>query len=114
MKTLFIGCLLAVVIIGSGCASKSDKQARQRAAILAAQQQQAAAMQQQVNSSAVWVTGNVRNPSIPWTVKLWKTPLKRLGNLAMLGGIIGVTVHYLRYGSKVVKEQPQSAGATKS
>jgi len=42
-------------------------------------------------------------PSIPWAVKLWKTPLKILGNLAMLGGLIGVTLHYLRFGPKVVK-----------
>jgi len=44
------------------------------------------------------------NPSIPWTVRLWKTPLKWIGNLAMLGGLIGVTLHYLRFGPKVVKE----------
>ena len=44
------------------------------------------------------------NPSIPWVVKLWKTPLKILGNLAMLGGLIGVTLHYLRFGPKVVEE----------
>src|SRR5579885_3198632 len=70
MKIWFFGCLL-VVVIGSGCASKADKQAKQRAAFMAAQQQQAAAMQQQqVNSSAVWVVGNVRNPSIPWTQDL--------------------------------------------
>jgi formate dehydrogenase beta subunit len=48
------------------------------------------------------------NPSVPWMVKLWKTPLKILGNLAMLGGLIGVTLHYLRFGPKVVKEtQPR-------
>jgi formate dehydrogenase iron-sulfur subunit len=43
------------------------------------------------------------NPSIPWVVRLWKTPLKYLGNLAMLGGLIGVTLHYLRFGPKIVK-----------
>ena len=42
------------------------------------------------------------NPSIPWAVKLWKTPLKWLGNFAMLGGLIGVTLHYLRFGPKTV------------
>jgi formate dehydrogenase iron-sulfur subunit len=36
-------------------------------------------------------------------VRLWKTPLKYLGNLAMLGGLIGVTLHYLRFGPKIVK-----------
>jgi hypothetical protein len=44
------------------------------------------------------------NPSIPWAVKLWKTPLKWLGNLAMLGGLIGVTLHYLRFGPKTVPD----------
>jgi formate dehydrogenase iron-sulfur subunit len=42
-------------------------------------------------------------PSIPWVVRLWKTPLKYVGNLAMLGGLIGVTLHYLRFGPKIVK-----------
>jgi formate dehydrogenase iron-sulfur subunit len=45
------------------------------------------------------------NPSIPWAVRLWKKPLKWLGNLAMLGGLVGVTLHYLRFGPKVVKEE---------
>ncbi len=45
------------------------------------------------------------NPSVPWVVKFWKGPLKWLGNLAMAGGIIGVTLHYLRYGAKRVREE---------
>jgi formate dehydrogenase iron-sulfur subunit len=44
------------------------------------------------------------NPSIPWTVRLWKTPLKWLGNFAMLGGLVGVTLHYLRFGPKTVPD----------
>jgi len=44
------------------------------------------------------------NPHVPWTVRFWKGPLKWLGNLAMLGGLIGVTLHYLRYGPKQVKD----------
>jgi formate dehydrogenase iron-sulfur subunit len=44
------------------------------------------------------------NPTVPWTVRLWKTPLKWLGNLAMLGGLLGVTLHYLRYGPKTVPD----------
>jgi formate dehydrogenase beta subunit len=44
------------------------------------------------------------NPRVPWTVRLWKGPLKWLGNLAMAGGIIGVVGHYLRFGPKEVKE----------
>src|SRR3974377_810083 len=34
------------------------------------------------------------NPTVPLTVELWKQPLKWLGNLAMLAGIIGTFVHY--------------------
>jgi formate dehydrogenase beta subunit len=48
------------------------------------------------------------NPSIPWTVKLWKHPLKWLGNLAMIGGVLGVAIHYLRFGPKVVKEDEEN------
>ena len=40
------------------------------------------------------------NPRVPLSVRLWKRPLKWLGNLAMAGGIIGVIVHYLRFGPK--------------
>src|SRR3989442_9563505 len=44
------------------------------------------------------------DPHIPWVVKLWKGPAKWIGNLAMLGGVIGVTLHYLRFGAKRVPE----------
>jgi len=49
------------------------------------------------------------NPRIPLAVKLWKTPLKWIGNLAMLGGVIGVAWHYLRFGPKIVKEEEEKA-----
>ena len=54
--------------------------------------------------------GLPKNPSIPWVIKLWKGPLKWLGNLAIAGGIIGVTLHYLRYGAKTVKEDGTAEG----
>ena len=41
---------------------------------------------------------------MPWSVRIWKGPLKWLGNLAMVGGLIGVTLHYLRFGPKQVHE----------
>ncbi len=44
--------------------------------------------------------GLPKDPSIPLSVQLWKGPLKWLGNLAMVGGLIGLFVHYLRYGPK--------------
>jgi formate dehydrogenase beta subunit len=40
------------------------------------------------------------DPTVPWTVELWKQPLKWIGNLAIVGGIIGTFLHYLRYGPK--------------
>jgi hypothetical protein len=46
--------------------------------------------------------GLPRDPHVPWVVRIWKGPAKWLGNLAMLGGILGVTLHYLRFGPKEV------------
>jgi len=46
--------------------------------------------------------GLPKDPHIPWVVRFWKGPAKWIGNLAMLGGILGVTLHYLRYGPKQV------------
>jgi formate dehydrogenase beta subunit len=46
--------------------------------------------------------GLPKNPRVPLSVKLWKGPLKWLGNLAMIGGLLGVTMHYLRFGPKHV------------
>lgn len=45
------------------------------------------------------------NPRVPWTVRLWKGPLKWIGNLAMAGGLIGMAVHFLRFGPKMVDEE---------
>src|ERR1700675_2308297 len=46
--------------------------------------------------------GLPKDPHIPWVVRFWKGPAKWIGNLAMLGGIVGVTLHYLRFGPKEV------------
>jgi formate dehydrogenase iron-sulfur subunit len=52
------------------------------------------------------------NPRVPWTVKLWKHPLKWLGNLAMIGGAVGLFTHYLRYGPKVEHKNGNGTGAS--
>jgi formate dehydrogenase iron-sulfur subunit len=44
--------------------------------------------------------GLPRDPAVPLAVRLWKGPLKWIGNLAMLGGVLGVFVHYVRFGRK--------------
>src|SRR5215510_7069866 len=49
--------------------------------------------------------GLPKNPHVPLSVKLWKGPLKWLGNVAMIGGLIGLFVHYLRYGPKAREEE---------
>jgi formate dehydrogenase beta subunit len=44
--------------------------------------------------------GLPRDPSIPLAVKLWKGPLKWLGNAAMFAGVLGAAVHFIKYGRK--------------
>jgi formate dehydrogenase beta subunit len=48
--------------------------------------------------------GLPRDPQIPLAVRIWKTPLKWLGNLAMALGVAGTALHYLRFGAKKVEE----------
>jgi len=52
------------------------------------------------------------NPGVPIAVELWKTPLKWVGSLAMIGGIVGTFIHYLRYGPKHVIEEPKAGQPT--
>jgi len=54
--------------------------------------------------------GLPKDPHIPRTVRLWKGPAKWVGNLAMLGGILGVVIHYMRFGPKRVDEQEERKG----
>ncbi len=54
------------------------------------------------------------DPTIPLAVKFWKSPLKWLGNLAIAGGIIGVALHYLRFGPKVSHEAQASGKGEQS
>src|SRR5882672_7813398 len=42
------------------------------------------------------------NPQIPFFVKMWKGPLKWLGGVGMAVGVLGVFMHYIRFGPKVV------------
>ena len=58
----------------------------------------------------IYVLHDIRNPEaygglpsdprIPLLVRIWKGPMKWLGGLAMFGGVLGVALHYLRYGPK--------------
>jgi formate dehydrogenase beta subunit len=42
------------------------------------------------------------NPQIPFFVKMWKGPLKWLGGVGMAVGVLGVFMHYIRFGPKEV------------
>ena len=44
--------------------------------------------------------GLPRNPTIPLAVRLWKGPIKAIGNLAILGGFVAAAVHFVRFGRK--------------
>jgi formate dehydrogenase iron-sulfur subunit len=44
--------------------------------------------------------GLPENPTVPEAVRLWKGPLKWVGNLAMIGGLFAAAIHYLRFGRK--------------
>ena len=55
--------------------------------------------------------GNLpKDPQIPWVVRLWKSPAKWFGNLAMVGGLLGVVIHYMRFGPKRVEDQGKRKG----
>jgi formate dehydrogenase iron-sulfur subunit len=45
------------------------------------------------------------DPSVPFFVKMWKGPLKWLGGLGMAVGVLGVFMHYIRYGPKRVDKE---------
>ncbi len=49
--------------------------------------------------------GLPKNPRVPVMVRLWKHPLKWLGNIGMVAGIAGVLLHYIRFGPKQIKEE---------
>jgi formate dehydrogenase beta subunit len=40
------------------------------------------------------------NPTVPAAVRLWKGALKWTGNAAMVAGVLGAALHYIRYGRK--------------
>ena len=51
--------------------------------------------------------GLPKNPRVPLQVRLWKGPLKWMGNLAMAAGLAGVVLHYFRFGPKDVDQEEE-------
>jgi formate dehydrogenase iron-sulfur subunit len=43
------------------------------------------------------------NPKVPFLVQMWKGPLKWLGGVGIVAGILGVFMHRVRYGVKEVE-----------
>jgi formate dehydrogenase beta subunit len=52
--------------------------------------------------------GLPRNPTVPAAVSFFTGPLRRLGGLAMLAGLVIAAVHYLRFGPKH-EDRPRNA-----
>jgi hypothetical protein len=55
-------------------------------------------------------SGLPKDPQVPMSVRIWKGPLKWLGNFAMIGGVLGVAGHYLRFGPKREKAGMEKEG----
>jgi formate dehydrogenase beta subunit len=47
--------------------------------------------------------GLPKDPSVPLAVRVWKGPLKWVGNLAIVGGIFAAALHFVRFGRKEIK-----------
>ncbi len=65
MKKLIVVYLL--LLTTAGCVTKKESQAKARAAFLAGQKQASAT---QASATSVWIVGNVKTPTIPWTEDL--------------------------------------------
>jgi len=53
--------------------------------------------------------GLPKDPHVPYLVELWKSPLKWIGNFAILAGILGTFIHYLRFGPKHVPKDAETS-----
>jgi formate dehydrogenase iron-sulfur subunit len=51
--------------------------------------------------------GLPKDPTIPWSVVLWKGPVKWLGTLLFAGGILGSFFHYLKVGPKAEEAEEE-------
>ena len=58
--------------------------------------------------------GLPRDPTVPAAVRLWKGPLKWVGNLAILGGLLGAAIHFVRFGRKTLQESTPENGTEDS
>ena len=57
--------------------------------------------------------GLPRDPKIPWSVYLWKGPVKWLGSVVFLGGILATFFHYVRYGPRVYHDESDTTANPK-
>jgi len=61
------------------------------------------------HASAPEKYGLPKDPRIPWTVSLWKGPLKWAANAAFLGTAVGAMLHYLKFGPKETHDDDEVA-----
>lgn len=54
--------------------------------------------------------GLPKNPSVSMALTLWKGPLKWLGGVTMISGVLLAFAHYLRYGRKPEPEEEKGEG----
>jgi formate dehydrogenase beta subunit len=48
--------------------------------------------------------GLPKDPRVPLLVRIWKGPLKWLGNFAIAAGVVAAAAHFVRFGPKKVEE----------
>lgn len=53
--------------------------------------------------------GLPKDPHVSWAVSFWKKPLKWIGNIAIIGGLLGVFAHYLRFGPKMIPPEDDAS-----
>ncbi len=47
--------------------------------------------------------GLPRDPRVPLAVRVWKGPLRWIGSFALVAGLLGAVLHYLRFGPKRIE-----------
>src|SRR4051795_6491076 len=52
--------------------------------------------------------GLPKDPQVPLLVRIWKGPLKWLGNFAMVAGIVTAAAHFVRFGPKKPEEKVET------
>ena len=52
--------------------------------------------------------GLPKNPSVPWTITIWKNVIKPLGSVTMIGALFGALFHFVRFGRNEAPDMRKS------